>query len=351
MAASGASGVWRSRISSNVPSPRVGHTLSYVPGTRECVLFGGASHEAGFSNDVHILNLGSSEWRPGVPKNQNLQKAPPRYEHSAAIIERNNGSMDLLVMFGAGDEGLTDDVWTLDLQTYQWTSVTTKGKKPSPRTLHSIGHISTEIAGRRRDRLYVFGGGTSADEAVSDSNTYCLDTSTMLWIQVASGTHSPCPQPRLGHTLTAIGDKVYMYGGMNGDITFDDLWIFDTLKNAWTLEDTSGDNLPPRSGHTATAVGDRIVFYGGFSKQPVPKVFDDVIVFDTRTNNVLMPSIAAEPPGAPCGLIDHDACSIHHLAIAPADSKAEDNTNSVLLFGGMDLGGMYNYLFELTFSS
>ena len=43
-----------------VPSPRAGHTLIYNERAKECVVFGGASHEDGLYNDTYLLKLGTA---------------------------------------------------------------------------------------------------------------------------------------------------------------------------------------------------------------------------------------------------------------------------------------------------
>ena len=40
-----------------LPAPRVGHTLTFDAATKCCVLFGGASTEEGFYNDIFKLDL------------------------------------------------------------------------------------------------------------------------------------------------------------------------------------------------------------------------------------------------------------------------------------------------------
>lgn len=50
------------------------------------------------------------------------------------------------------------------------------------------------------------------------------------------------PEARSGHTLVAIGDKLYMCGGWNAMRQFDDLWAFDTHNRLWNkIEGASGD--------------------------------------------------------------------------------------------------------------
>ena len=41
------------------------------------------------------------------------------------------------------------------------------------------------------------------------------------------------PAGRLYHSLTAIGNKLYMFGGHNGVNALDELWAYDVDKEIW----------------------------------------------------------------------------------------------------------------------
>ena len=41
---------------SSIPSPRAGHSLVYDSETETCVVFGGASHEFGVSNETFLFH-------------------------------------------------------------------------------------------------------------------------------------------------------------------------------------------------------------------------------------------------------------------------------------------------------
>lgn len=73
------------------------------------------------------------------------------------------------------------------------------------------------------------------------------------------------PSPRYGHTLTQVGDAIYLFGGMGsvdqhtvgeiGDLTvLNDLWEFDRGSNEWKRLLPQGDAPTPRFDHAATTV-------------------------------------------------------------------------------------------------
>ena len=48
------------------------------------------------------------------------------------------------------------------------------------------------------------------------------------------------PSGRSHHSLTAIGNKLYMFGGHDGEIALDELWAFDAEKEKWEYLETFG---------------------------------------------------------------------------------------------------------------
>ncbi|KAJ3008251.1 Acyl-CoA-binding domain-containing protein 5, partial [Thoreauomyces humboldtii] len=150
-----------------------------------------------------------------------------------------------------------------------------------------------------------------------------------------------------------VGNKVYLLGGFNVLDAFEKVWVFDTETKSWTQRKTTGDVPPPRSAHTASASDTTITVFGGFAKDPKPHVYDDVHVLDTETFTWHKADVAALPPGPPAGCLDHDACAVVGAIGTEVeestrdDQEGADTKRSILVFGGMDLSGMYNSLHTL----
>ena len=83
-------------------------------------LFGGANHEQGFLDDLYVLkfekNLEKNEisldWE-SVKLFSSTTGPEARYEHAALAIKRDDHE-ELLIMFGAGNEGPLNDVWSFN---------------------------------------------------------------------------------------------------------------------------------------------------------------------------------------------------------------------------------------------
>lgn len=259
------------------PSPRAGHSLTLVSsrtldknlhveeGNRNSknimdsstekeddifVLFGGANHEQGFLDDLFLLKQIQPELKWHQIKLFSSPSGPAaRYEHAALSIRRKSGDSsitrnELMIMFGAGIDGPLSDCWVYNigksarsaylfhgLDESKWTELETKGSKPCPRVLKSVAYIES------LNRVYLFGGGQQNNVPISDSNTYCLDIGnievtvnyldSLRWFMV-SGDRSLHPSKRLGHSLTVIGKKIYLFGGLCNNDIMNDLWVFDT---------------------------------------------------------------------------------------------------------------------------
>lgn len=60
------------------------------------------------------------------------------------------------------------------------------------------------------------------------------------------------PAPRDGSSITNHNKSIYIFGGKNGDLRYNDLWQFDMLKLEWIfIAINSFNNIPmSRSGHS-----------------------------------------------------------------------------------------------------
>jgi N-acetylneuraminic acid mutarotase len=85
---------------------------------------------------------------------------------------------------------------------------------------------------------------------------------------------------RAGHTATLVGKKIYVFGGRNGNVFHNDVWVFDTETERWQLLQMHAA-VSPRAYHTATLVGDEELWIIGGSDKVT--MFGDVHMLNTRT--------------------------------------------------------------------
>lgn len=232
----------------------------------------------------------------------------PRHGHRAVAIK------DLMLVFGGGNEGIVEELHVFNTATNQWFIPTLKGDIPPGCAAYGIVVDNT--------RVLIFGGMVEYGKYSSD--LYELQASKWEWKRLKPkpprfGT-PPCP--RLGHSFTLIGNKVYLFGGLansGGDETkptpsykyLDDFYTLE-LKHGhttvWDMPGTYGGLPSPRESHTACSWTDeykntKLIIYGGMSGNRL----SDLFMLDINSMTWQKPQILGPQP-LPRSL--HTACVI-----------------------------------------
>ena len=133
------------------------------------------------------------------------------------------------------------------------------GTPPSPRSSHGVSvHNSM---------LYVVGGEGEARKPIDMAvHILPLQDPAAEWRKVEHDESSP--PVRFGHAQAVAGGKLMLFGGRAGtqmeEAILDDLWSFDFGSESWApVQSSSGSAPSPRSYHAATAVGDKLYLFGG----------------------------------------------------------------------------------------
>ena len=71
------------------------------------------------------------------------------------------------------------------------------------------------------------------------------------------------PSPRNGHSMTLIGMHLYVFGGGDENLSFNDVHTLHVGNMAWDKPLLHGTLPSPRSRHSATALGNNMVVFGG----------------------------------------------------------------------------------------
>lgn len=99
----------------------------------------------------------------------------------------------------------------------------------------------------------------------------------MKWVKLQQS--GDVPIDRSSHTLTAVGDKLYLFSGEHeARIAVDnDVYRYDPKAGVWGRLKTQGNGPTPRIACTAAAVGSQIwVFAGRDSVEMGEGAFDDL---------------------------------------------------------------------------
>ncbi|OZJ05560.1 hypothetical protein BZG36_01711 [Bifiguratus adelaidae] len=240
--------------------PRFGHTADQQAPNGEIYLYGGVVRGQGRREalvfDTNTLQTHIIHADGDMPA--------PRAYHTMLVIRGH------MIVFG-GDildnrangavaEQLASPLYILNISTRQWfcpplDAVT--GQAPPSRS----GHTAVALAGR----MFVFGGSVSGHGIVSDLCQFDIGTLTSpspRWDYVDAVNEGPAP--RRGHVALVFDQKMFIFGGYNDDMFFNDLWVYDPMTNAWSGPIQGTGYVPaPREGCSATMVDDVIYIFGG----------------------------------------------------------------------------------------
>ncbi|XVF47022.1 hypothetical protein PTKIN_Ptkin03bG0075700 [Pterospermum kingtungense] len=273
------------------PTPRAAHVATAV-GTM--VVIQGGIGPAGLSaEDLHVLDL--TQQRPRWHRVVVQGPGPgPRYGHVMALV----GQRYLMAIGGNDGKRPLADVWALDTaaKPYEWRKLEPEGEGPPPcmyatasarsdgllllcggRDANSVPLASAYGLAKHRDgrwewaiapgvspsaryqhaavfvnaRLHVSGGALGGGRMVEDSSSVAvLDTAAGVWCDTKSVVTSPRTGKysadaaggdasveltrRCRHAAAAIGDLIFIYGGLRGGVLLDDLLVAEDLAAAET---------------------------------------------------------------------------------------------------------------------
>jgi len=260
------------KTSGTSPSKRFKHTATVVG--QIIIFIGGQETDTKRFNEIVYYDTKSKSFSQPTIKGD---KVPNFSRHTSCLV----GSK--IYIFGGFDgHGTNFDLATFDPYNRHWTNVpktAQRGVPPPSRTNHAAASVGKN--------MYIFGGNNNNEEGkyqvLDDLNV--LDTQTMTWSRPKTTGEAPCA--RSGHTLTAIGKKLYLFGGgvwneREGWVhKFNDLYILDTETLHWT-KPTSQGKIDTSTFPISFAVGRFLFIFGGGSK-PHHSVTNDLYILDTAT--------------------------------------------------------------------
>lgn len=129
---------------------------------------------------------------------------------------------------------------------------------PNSAPVGRYGH-TVSIVG---SRFYVFGGqvdGTFMNDLWSFDLNSLKGTPTWEIIKPASDS----PPRRTGHASVTFKDRIYIFGGTDGQYHYNDTWCYDVTSNTWRELSCIGYIPVPREGHATCLVDDVMYIFGG----------------------------------------------------------------------------------------
>lgn len=139
-------------------------------------------------------------------------------------------------------------------ETMQWSYPQMTGEIPRPCRAQSATLVDRKIV--------FFGGG---EGPIYYDTVFVLDTITRRWKHPK--IEGIIPAPRRAHTAVLYHNKIWIFGGGNGMQALNDVWTLDVGrgidKMRWEKIETKGRKPSGRGYHTANLIGNIMVVIGG----------------------------------------------------------------------------------------
>ena len=233
---------------------------------------------AGLINSMHILRT--------VTSRQTWETVHPL--HSPG--ERNGHTMTsiagMMVVFGGWDQTkYYNDLYGLDTtelvlpsqggRPIMWMKLTPESGSPAPRNSHTMVSVGHEL---------IMFGGFSHNIEKSGAWTQCppedkcifyddvwslrlpskIDQGDVEWKQLAP-TDEHRPVGRWWHAASAVGDRMYVYGGLSSTgVVLSDVWSYSPSVNVWRV--LAANPMGGSYGHSMSVMAGSLYIFGGFTK-------------------------------------------------------------------------------------
>ncbi|HNM01536.1 MAG TPA: kelch repeat-containing protein [Leptospiraceae bacterium] len=308
----------KSDVGGTKPSARQDHSAVRHDGFM--YIFGGRNSKGEFLNDTFCLDLAEKNWTKISTKGT---KPSPRYGHSATVY---NGQM--FICGGVtGDKKNDTEIYVLDLTAFQWSKFAVEGEMQMPDA--------------------VFGAVLSAPLWLLFGDSYACAVNLENRKKISLDIRKKKPEPVPGGGLVLYNKKIYHFSGESKQTGILDLGSVkaqsefvdgesynepkpDMFSLNWVSAQTEGRKYSDRTVHGFGRLGGTVAVYGGRDSE------------DSLLNSVMILSL---PEGK------SREVTVQNLEIQDADSLAGHSTvqygNSLFLFGGESTSGLSNDTYEL----
>ncbi|CAB4489296.1 unnamed protein product [Rhizophagus irregularis] len=165
-----------------------------------------------------------------------------------------------------------------NLETREWTIPTTNDEVARKERINGV--INKETG-----KFYVFSGLERTPDQILfyTSIMIVFDTISLTW---STGSTINAPSPRLSYTATLLSNGIIVFiGGIEtNDVDINQLALYDTKVNKWSLMTARGVTLENRNSHSAVLTPDeRIIIFGGIKGGSNEPVLNQLAVLNTKT--------------------------------------------------------------------
>ncbi|KAK5145141.1 hypothetical protein LTR04_001371, partial [Oleoguttula sp. CCFEE 6159] len=248
------------------PFPRYGAAVNSAASKDGGIyLMGGLINGSTVKGDLWMVEAGTGNMAC-YPVATTSEGPGPRVGHASLLVG------NAFIVFGGDtkmDDGdmLDDTLYLLNTSTKQWSRALPAGPRPPGRYGHTLNILGSKI--------YIFGGQVEGyffnDLVAFDLNQ--LQAASNRWELLVQNSndggppHGQIPPARTNHSMVTWNDKLYLFGGTDGVIWFNDVWSYDPRTNSWAQMECIGYIPAAREGHAAALVNDVMYIFGGRTEE------------------------------------------------------------------------------------
>jgi len=243
-------------------------------------VYGGQDLNVGIFSDFNYIQLNKeltlSCWEP-VHVNGTVSPGP--LSRMSSVLDG-----DKWYLFGGTTKATFNNanMWCFNFTKNEWSLIKpTSTVIPAPLDSHS-STLYKDPQGK--SYIVTFGGFVGSTYGEYWNQIVMFDIENKRWILPYSKEEGiqflnpNGPAARCGHSATIHKNNLYVFGGTNGEVRFNDIWVYDLINQSWRQIQPK-ENPPPRNGHTSVLYkDDGLVIFGGI--QDITHERDDVIFFD-----------------------------------------------------------------------
>lgn len=198
----------------------------YVIGGRSATTKKGAT----FFNNIKLVDFKNKKFETIEGKGDS---PPPIAFHSSCSIGRT-----LYISGGGNEKDNNTSIWSLNLETFEWAKMNVDINLSIPiRSPHLCTISRIEI---------LFLGYEKKTNLFNEVAICTIANNAVTGVKAMPMKGGKYPPYREDYTFTRVLDYVYLFGGVNNNTSFNDLWILFYKESVWYVPICSGAIPPPR---------------------------------------------------------------------------------------------------------
>jgi len=162
-----------------------------------------------------------------------------------------------------------------------------RGLAPTARNSHKAAIVE--------DKVYYFGGRTESQGIHGCAQILVQDLKSMQWKTLE--TFGDPPKVREDHSMCSYGENVYIFGGNDGKSLLNDLTVFNTTTNTFSIAPANGEKPRAVNGHSLSAHNGKLYVFGGQGDNHA--FLNDLMSYDIKTG-VWSRIVSSKPPIPRC---------------------------------------------------